>query len=69
MVNGCTPSTCRRGCDKDLSGIVIDGFEVQEKEHKPDIPLSAKGHPVNQRGAFTRVAIDTYKGRFYMFSE
>jgi hypothetical protein len=26
MVNGCTPSTCRGGCDKDLSGILIDGF-------------------------------------------
>jgi hypothetical protein len=26
MVNGCTPSTCRGGCDKDLSGIMIDGF-------------------------------------------
>jgi hypothetical protein len=26
LVNGCTPSTCRRGCDKDLSGIMIDGF-------------------------------------------
>ena len=26
LVNGCTPSTCRGGCDKDLSGIMIDGF-------------------------------------------
>ena len=26
LVNGCTPSTCRGGCDKDLSGILIDGF-------------------------------------------
>jgi hypothetical protein len=26
MVNGCTPSTCRGGCDTDLSGIMIDGF-------------------------------------------
>ena len=25
MVNGCVPSTCRGGCDKDLSGIVTDG--------------------------------------------
>jgi hypothetical protein len=25
LVNGCDPSTCRGGCDKDLSGIVIDG--------------------------------------------
>jgi hypothetical protein len=26
MVNGCTPSTCRGGCDKDLSGVMIHGF-------------------------------------------
>jgi hypothetical protein len=26
MVDGCTPSPCRGGCDKDLSGIMIDGF-------------------------------------------
>jgi hypothetical protein len=26
MVNGCTPSSCRGGYDKDLSGIMIDGF-------------------------------------------
>jgi hypothetical protein len=31
LVNGCrgarcTPSTCQGGCDKDLSGILIDGF-------------------------------------------
>ena len=25
MVNGCDPSTCKGGCDKDLSGIMIDG--------------------------------------------
>jgi hypothetical protein len=25
-VNGCTPSTCRGGCDKDLSGIMINGL-------------------------------------------
>ena len=25
MVNGCTPFTCRGGCDKDLSGIMIEG--------------------------------------------
>ena len=25
LVNGCTPSTCRGGCDKDMSGIMIDG--------------------------------------------
>ena len=24
LVNGCTPSTCRGGCDKDMSGIMID---------------------------------------------
>ena len=26
LVKGCTLSTCRGGCDKDLSGILIDGF-------------------------------------------
>jgi hypothetical protein len=25
MVNGCTPSTCKGGCDKDMSGIMIEG--------------------------------------------
>ena len=25
LVNGCTPSTCKGGCDKDMSGIVIEG--------------------------------------------
>ena len=25
LVNGCTPSTCRGGCDKDMSGIMIEG--------------------------------------------
>ena len=25
LVNGCDPSTCQGGCDKDLSGFVIDG--------------------------------------------
>ena len=25
MVNGCVPSACRGGCNKDLSGIVNDG--------------------------------------------
>ena len=25
LVNGCTPSLCRGGCDKDMSGIMIDG--------------------------------------------
>ena len=25
LVNGCDPSTCKGGCDKDLSGIVIEG--------------------------------------------
>ena len=26
LVNGCTPSTCKGGCDKDMSGIMIEGF-------------------------------------------
>ena len=25
LVNGCTPSTCKGGCDKDMSGIMIEG--------------------------------------------
>jgi hypothetical protein len=148
MVNGCTPSTCRGGCDKNLSGIMIDGFvfrfaachfgqktarsppgsivravaryfaqlpdpvhvaswvddltfiistpehgecagfvggcsecteyhgralKVQElwhaKARKLNIPLSAKGHPVGQSGAFTGVAIDSFKGRFSMLPD
>ena len=40
-----------------------------EKARKLNIPLSAKGHPVGQRGTFTGVAIDTFKGRFYMLPQ
>lgn len=148
MVNGCTPSTCKGGCDKDLSGIVIDGHifrfascqfgqktagsplgaivrsvaryfarlptpvhvapwvddlifimatpehgacngfergcpvcaeahcravEVQrlwtEKARKLNIPLSAKGHPVGQRGAFTGLGLDTFAGRYFMLDD
>jgi hypothetical protein len=148
MVNGCTPSTCRGGCDKDFSGIMIDGFvfrfaacqfgqktagsqlgsivrevaryfvrlpdpvhvaswvddlifimstpehgdcagsvggcpvcteyhgralKVQELWHaqarKLNIPLSAKGHPVGQSGAFTGVAIDSFQGQFSMLPD
>jgi hypothetical protein len=150
MVNGCTPSTCRGGCDKDLSGIMIDGFlfrfaacqfgqktagsplgsivravaryfarlpdpvhvaswvddlifiimmstpkhgdcagfvrgclvcteyhgralKIQElwhaKARKLNIPLSAKGHPVGQSGAFTGVTIDSFQGRFSMLPD
>ena len=25
MINGCDPSTCRGGCDKDMSGIMVEG--------------------------------------------
>jgi hypothetical protein len=148
LVNGCDPSTCKGGCDKDLSGIMIDGhvfrfaacqfgqktagsplgcivrsvarffarltepihiaswvddlifimstpehgecegfaggcavcseyhgraLKVQEmwreKARKLKIPLSAKGHEVSQRGAFTGVSIDTHAGRFQMLPE
>ena len=41
----------------------------QEKARRLNIPLSAKGHPVGQRGVFTGVAIDTYRGRFNMLPE
>ncbi len=34
-----------------------------------NIPLSAKGHVVGQRGAFTWLAINTHKGRFHMLPE
>jgi hypothetical protein len=34
-----------------------------------NILLSAKGHAVGQRGAFTGLAIDTHKGRFLMLPE
>jgi hypothetical protein len=41
----------------------------QEKARVLNTPLSAKGHAVGQRGAFTGLAIDTYKGRFYMLPD
>jgi hypothetical protein len=37
--------------------------------HKLNIPLSAKGNPVGQSGAFTGVAIDSFKGRFSMLPD
>ena len=147
-VNGCTPFTCRGGCDKDLSGIMIEGHifrfascqfgqktagsplgaivrsvarffarlptpvhvaawvddlifimatpehgecegfeggcpvcaeyhgravQVQElwqrKAAALNIPLSGKGHAVAQRGAFTGVGIDTWRGVYYMLPD
>jgi hypothetical protein len=48
-------------------------LKVQELWHakalKLNIPLSAKGQPVGQRGAFTGIAIDSYKGRFSMLPD
>ena len=41
----------------------------QAKARALNIPLSAKGHAVGQRGAFTGLAIDTHKGRFHMMQE
>ena len=41
----------------------------QAKARALNIPLSAKGHAVGQRGAFTGLAIDTHKGRFHMLPE
>ncbi len=38
----------------------------QEKARALNIPLSAKGHAVGQRGAFTGLAIGTYKGRLLL---
>ena len=36
-----------------------------EKARALNIPLSAEGHTVGQRGAYTRVAIDTFAGQSY----
>ena len=48
-------------------------LKVQElwhaKARKLNIPLSAKGHPVGQSGAFTGVAIDSFQGRFSMLPD
>ena len=48
-------------------------LKVQElwhaKARKLNIPLSAKGHPVGQSGAFTGVAIDSFQGQFSMALE
>jgi hypothetical protein len=41
----------------------------QAKARSLNIPLSAKGHSVGQRGAYTGLAIDTHKGRFHMLPE
>jgi hypothetical protein len=38
----------------------------QEKARTLNIPLSARGHEVGQRGALTGLGIDTHKGRFHM---
>jgi hypothetical protein len=148
LINGCTPSTCLGGCDKDMSGIMLEGhvfrfascqfgqktagiplgavvrsvaryfarlpspvhvaawvddliFIMSTPEHgecagfdggcevcaeyhgravvvqelwrrkaaKLNIPLSAKGHEVSQRGSFTGVGIDTLRGLFFMLPE
>jgi hypothetical protein len=39
------------------------------KARKLNIPLSAKGHPVGQRGASTGIAIDSFKDRFSMLPD
>ncbi len=39
------------------------------KARKLNIPLSAKGHPVGQSGAFTGAAIDSFQGRFSMLPD
>jgi hypothetical protein len=41
----------------------------QAKARVLNIPLSAKGHSVDQQGALTGLAINTQKGRFYMLPE
>jgi hypothetical protein len=66
-------------CDGFEGGCAVCGeyygraLKVQEmwqaKARVLNIPLSAKGHAVGQRGAFTGLAIDTHKGRFHMLPE
>jgi hypothetical protein len=41
----------------------------QAKARSLNIPLSANGHSVGQRGAYTGLVIDTHKGRFHMLQE
>ena len=41
----------------------------QVKARALNIPLSAKGHAVGQRGAFIGLAIYTHQGRFHMLPE
>ncbi len=41
----------------------------QAKARSFNILLSAKGHSVGQRGAYTGLAIDTHKGRFHMLPD
>jgi hypothetical protein len=41
----------------------------QAKASELNIPLPAKGHAVCQRGAFTRLAIDTHKRSFHMLQK
>ena len=148
LVNGCTPATCKGGCDKDMSGILIEGhifrfaacqfgqktagsplhslvrcvaryfarlphpvhvaawvddlhfslstpphppcagFEGgcpvcveyygyavaaerlwKEKARKLNLPLSGKGHSVAQRGPYTGVLIDTFRGLYIMLPD
>ncbi len=48
-------------------------LKVQElwhaKARKLNVPLSARGHPVDQSGAFTGVAIDSFQGRLSMLPD
>ena len=49
LVNGCTPSTCRGGCDKDMSGIMIEGhvFRIRPKDRRqPSRCSGAIGSPL-----------------------
>jgi hypothetical protein len=46
MVNGCTPSTCRGGCDKELSGIMIDGFVFRFAVCQFSQPEKTAGSPL-----------------------
>ena len=66
-------------CSSDLGGCSIcveyhgRALEVQErwkeKALRLGILLSAKRHEVSQRGAFTGIGIDTFRGVFFMLDE
>ena len=59
LVIGCTPSTCRGGCDKGLSGILIDGFASDSRHassaRRPPVARGTLLCPPNSRGVLGRL--------------